>query len=103
MSGEHKIVGGETLSDLIRETRRANFTHVNAGHNTYLNFRLNAALFNYLSELQSERLKLATAVDAFEWIMPKVHQAYHEGELSDCQKSTCAEYRKTLAKIKESK
>lgn len=24
--------------------------------------------------------------------MPKVHQAYHEGDLQDCQKSTCLEY-----------
>lgn len=49
---------------------------------------------------ESLKEKLAVAVEALEWIMPKVHQGNHEGELSSCPKATCVEFRNALEKIK---
>jgi hypothetical protein len=44
-----------------------------------------------LAEARVTRLSLA-----LKWIMPKVHQAHHEGEFDSCQKSTCVEYREAM-------
>lgn len=38
-------------------------------------------------------------IDAFIWVMPKVHQAHHEGELENCTASTCREYNKAMSAI----
>lgn len=52
---------------------------------------------------EMEKLKKANEImrEALEWIMPKVHQGNHEGDLADCPKATCVEYRKTLQKVDE--
>lgn len=47
------------------------------------------------------REAICLAVDALEWIMPKVHQGNHDGEFSECGKATCVEYRKALSAIAE--
>ena len=39
--------------------------------------------------------------EALMWIMPKVHQAYHLGEMQDCANATCVEYRRSINKFKE--
>lgn len=35
---------------------------------------------------------------ALKWIMPKVHQGNHNGDLETCEKATCYEYRKALSR-----
>ncbi len=47
--------------------------------------------------LENENAKLRAAL---EWIMPNVHQAYHEGELPECGKPVCVEYKKALGETK---
>jgi hypothetical protein len=37
-----------------------------------------------------------TLVGTLDWIVPKVHQAHHSGDISDCKISTCIEYQKYL-------
>lgn len=36
-----------------------------------------------------------------EWLMPKVHQGNHEGELSECPKAICIEYRTLLTSVQQ--
>lgn len=55
-----------------------------------------------MSPVNERTLKQAIAVieklkSALEWIVPKVHQAYHDGELDVCQKATCDVYNEALA------
>jgi hypothetical protein len=35
--------------------------------------------------------------NSLEWIVPKIHQAYHDGEEPVCQKGTCDVYHDALA------
>ncbi len=49
-----------------------------------------------INRLEKENKLMREALD---WIMPKVHQAYHEGELEKCEKGTCHEYLRVLAKL----
>lgn len=41
----------------------------------------------------------ARLIDSLKWIMPKIHQAYHDGVLEECGKATCAEYRSAMAAV----
>src|SRR5688572_9590131 len=54
-----------------------------------------------LTEIGEHTLRLLRIVEvlrsAIEWTAPKVHQAYHEGELANCGKSVCVEFNNALA------
>lgn len=63
----------------------------------------NCMVSGYIEKIEKLRADLQIAVEAMKWIMPKVHQATHEGEIHDCQKATCVEYRYALAKIEGEK
>ena len=51
------------------------------------------------AQMQLELIRLARLGLLMEWTMPKVHQAYHEGEFTTCQKATCSQYHKALAQL----
>jgi metallophosphoesterase superfamily enzyme len=46
---------------------------------------------------QSES-KAKELLELLKWIMPKVHQGNHEGDIETCEKATCVQYRKALEK-----
>lgn len=51
----------------------------------------------YAAAIADRNKDVEVLIEALEWIMPRVHQASHEGELIECPKATCIEYRKALA------
>lgn len=60
---------------------------------------------NERDTLRIEKAKLIDIakdlIDTMTWIMPKVHQGNHDGELSTCSKATCQAYREALERTQK--
>lgn len=61
--------------------------------------------FEYQNERDTLRIEnnklrdvVKDLVDGMTWIMPKVHQGNHDGELSTCSKATCQAYREVITR-----